>query len=123
MLLALLFGRFFCSTAPQAFFRPDRDLRGRRAQGLSRLDASSRPPLGLALTDPSTAACLSRWDFRWLVLQAGSGFFLFGGAPPQTVTLEFNTMGVVDEAIQYRIAEGGIGNDVVPLRHRDLACD
>jgi hypothetical protein len=30
---------FFCSTAPQAFFRPDRKCTGRRAQTLSRLAA------------------------------------------------------------------------------------
>lgn len=32
-------------------------------------------------------------------------------------------MGIVNDAVQYRIAEGGIGNDVVPLRHGDLTCD
>jgi len=32
-------------------------------------------------------------------------------------------MGVVNDAVQDRITEGGIGNDVVPLRYGDLACD
>jgi hypothetical protein len=32
-------------------------------------------------------------------------------------------MGVVNDAVQYRITEGGIGSDVVPLRHGNLACD
>jgi hypothetical protein len=32
-------------------------------------------------------------------------------------------VGIVNDAVQYRIAEGGIGNDVMPLRHGDLTCD
>ena len=32
-------------------------------------------------------------------------------------------MGVVNDAVQYRISEGGIGNDVMPLRHGHLTCD
>ena len=52
-----------------------------------------------------------------------SGLFLFAGASAQAVALEFDAMGVVNDAVQYRITEGGIGNDVVPLRHGDLACD
>ena len=32
-------------------------------------------------------------------------------------------MGVVNDAVQYGIAKGRIGDDVVPLRHGDLACD
>jgi len=54
---------------------------------------------------------------------AGSDLFLFAGSPTQAVALEFDAMGVVNDAVQYRIAERGIGNDVVPLRHGDLACD
>src|ERR1700720_2245991 len=54
---------------------------------------------------------------------AGSGLFLFAGAPAQTVALEFDAMGVVNDAVQYGIAERGVGNDVVPLRERHLACD
>jgi hypothetical protein len=46
------FGRFIgriheCRREP--FFRPDRKSRSRRAEGLSRLTASSRPPAGLGL--------------------------------------------------------------------------
>jgi len=47
-----------------------------------------------------------------------SGLFLFTGASAQAVALEFDAMGVVHDAIQYGIGEGGIGNDVVPLRQR-----
>lgn len=32
-------------------------------------------------------------------------------------------MRIVNDAVQYRIAKGGIGNDVMPLRHGDLTCD
>src|SRR5215831_19934223 len=53
----------------------------------------------------------------------GSGLFPFAGAPAQAVALELDAMGVVNDAVQYRIAEGGIGNDVMPLRDGDLACD
>jgi hypothetical protein len=37
------------------------------------------------------------------------------------VTLD--AMSVVNDAIQYRVAEGGVCNNVVPLRQGDLACD
>ena len=50
-------GPFFCSAAPQSFFRPGRRSRSRRAQGRSRL-AAFAAAAGLALTGPSTAA---RW--------------------------------------------------------------
>src|SRR5262249_14683352 len=56
----------------------------------------------------------------------GSGdqaFFFFAGAPAQAVALELDAMSVVNDTVQYRIAEGGIGNDVMPLRDGDLACD
>ncbi|MGY4408427.1 hypothetical protein ACVWW4_000163 [Bradyrhizobium sp. LB7.1] len=42
---------------------------------------------------------------------------------PQTVALEFDAVGIVNDAIQNRIAEGGIGNDIVPLRHGHLTRD
>jgi hypothetical protein len=42
----LLISHFFCSTAPQAFSRPDQERRSRRAETLSRLAALERPPLG-----------------------------------------------------------------------------
>ena len=29
----------------------------------------------------------------------------------------------MNDAIQYRVTESGIGNDVMPLRHGDLTCD
>ena len=57
----LSLGHFFCSTAPQAFFRPDRNSQRRRAQGLSRLAVAPsvrhapRFP-GHTFTAPSTAA-------------------------------------------------------------------
>src|SRR5581483_666398 len=34
-----------------------------------------------------------------------------------------DAVGIVNDAVQYRIAEGRIGNDVMPLRHGDLTCD
>jgi hypothetical protein len=46
----------------------------------------------------------------------GSGLFPFAGAPAQAVALELDAMGVVNDAVQYRITEGGIGDDVMPLR-------
>jgi hypothetical protein len=49
---------FFGSTAPLAFFCPDRSSRGRRAQGRSRLAASCAATARLGLDRPSTAACL-----------------------------------------------------------------
>jgi hypothetical protein len=50
----------------------------------------------------------------------GSGLYLFAGTPAQAVALEFDAMGAMHDAIQYSIAEGGIGNDVVPLCQRHL---
>ncbi|MGY4350102.1 hypothetical protein ACVWXM_006595 [Bradyrhizobium sp. GM7.3] len=32
-------------------------------------------------------------------------------------------MSIVNDAIQYRIAEGGVGNDIMPLRHGHLTSD
>lgn len=52
-----------------------------------------------------------------------SRLFLFAGLAPQTVALEFDAVGIVNDAIQNRIAEGGIGNDIVPLRHGHLTRD
>ena len=52
-----------------------------------------------------------------------SWFFLFAGLTAQAVAFELDAVGIVNDAVQYRVAEGGIGNDVMPLRHRDLACD
>src|SRR5258707_9085442 len=52
-----------------------------------------------------------------------SRFFLFAGLTAQAVALELDAVCIVNDAVQYRIAEGGIGNDVMPLRHGDLTCD
>ena len=52
-----------------------------------------------------------------------SRFFLFTGATTQTVAFELDAVGIVNDAVQYGIAESGIGYDVMPLRHGDLACD
>ena len=49
--------------------------------------------------------------------------FLFASLTPQAVAFELDAVGIVNDAVQYRIAEGGIGNDVMPLRHGDLTCD
>ena len=52
-----------------------------------------------------------------------SWFFLFAGLTAQAVALELDAVRIVNDAVQNRIAEGGIGNDVMPLRHGDLTCD
>jgi hypothetical protein len=52
-----------------------------------------------------------------------SWFFLFAGLAAQALAFELDAVRIVNDAIQYRIAEGGIGNDVMPLRHGDLTCD
>ena len=44
-----------------------------------------------------------------------SRLFPFAGLPAQAVAFELETVRIVNDAVQYRIAEGGIGNDVVPL--------
>jgi hypothetical protein len=52
-----------------------------------------------------------------------SRLFLFAGLTAQAVAFELDAMRIVNDAIQYRIGESGIGNDVMPLRHGDLTCD
>jgi len=52
-----------------------------------------------------------------------SRFFLFAGLTAQAVAFELDAVRIVNDAVQYRIAKGGIGNDVMPLRHGDLTCD
>ena len=52
-----------------------------------------------------------------------SWFFLFGGLTAQAVAFELDAVCIVNDTIQDRIAEGGVGNDVMPLRHGDLTCD
>ncbi len=45
-----------------------------------------------------------------------SRLFLFTGLAPQTVAFELDAVGIVNDAVQYRIAEGGITEHVrVPL--------
>ncbi|KRQ11968.1 hypothetical protein AOQ71_17255 [Bradyrhizobium manausense] len=41
----------------------------------------------------------------------------------QAIALELDAVGVVNDAVQYGVAECGIGNHVMPLRHGDLTCD
>jgi hypothetical protein len=81
------------------------------------------PPVGLGLDWPEHGGMLDRFGLqaagictvvrdwplarihtgcRWTM--AGSGFFLFAGPPAQTVALEFDAMSVVDDAVQYRVA-------------------
>lgn len=52
-----------------------------------------------------------------------SRLFLFAGLTPQAVALELDAMSIVNDAIQYRIAEGWIGNDIMPLRYGHLTRD
>jgi hypothetical protein len=51
---------FFCSTAPPAFFRPDRPSHSRRAQGRSRLAASCAAAARLGLDRPEHGGRLDR---------------------------------------------------------------
>src|SRR5215831_11230043 len=142
--LPLLFGgHSLVRPALRAFFRPDRRCptppRGRACQGWPRLRGH---PLGLGLDRPEHGGKLDGSGLpdgppiapaRNMPLvtarsaqgpwQRRSGPFLFAGAPAQAVALELDAMGVVNDTVQYRIAEGGIGNDVMPLRDGDLACD
>jgi hypothetical protein len=52
-----------------------------------------------------------------------SRFFLFAGPPAQAVAFEFDTMCIVNDAVQNRVAKSRIGNYVMPLGHRHLTCD
>ena len=49
--------------------------------------------------------------------------FLLVGGTAQTVALEFDAVSIVDDAVQNGVAEGRVGNNVVPLRHGHLTCD
>jgi hypothetical protein len=109
-------GPFFCSTRAGSILasRPQLSL-PTRAGSVTAGRSFAVTRQGLALTGPRTPAPL--------IARGGSRLLLFAGAAAQAVALEFDAMGVVNDAVQYRITEGGIGNDVVPLRHGDLACD
>ena len=41
----------------------------------------------------------------------------------QAVALEFDTVSIVNDAVQYRVTESWIRDNVVPLGHRHLTCD
>lgn len=45
------------------------------------------------------------------------------GPTTHTVALELDAVGIVNDAVQYGVAECGIGNHVMPLRHGGLTCD
>lgn len=45
------------------------------------------------------------------------------GPTTRTVALELDAVGVVNDAVQYGLAECGVGNHVMPLRHGGLTCD
>ena len=46
----------------------------------------------------------------------GARFFLFAGLTAQAVAFELDAVGIVNDAVQYRIAKGGITeHDRVPL--------
>jgi hypothetical protein len=63
---------------------------------------------------------VGRWgDCR----NAGSRLLLGIGAAAQAVAFELDAVSIVNDAIQDRVAEGWVGNDIVPLRQGDLACD
>ena len=125
-------GVFFCSTAPQAFFRPDRGSRRRRAQRLSRpaVAPPSRhaPPLpGRAFTASSTAA-------DWMVTGRKSGTALgnadvpidnrrpclrpyqAGGCARQTKVQPYGEPGIVASST---LLCGAVAIVVVVVRARD----
>ena len=45
------------------------------------------------------------------------------GFATQALALKFDAMGIVNDAVQYGVAERGIGDNIVPLRDGDLAGD
>ena len=52
--------------------------------------------------------------------ERGSGIFLFAGAPAQTVALEFDTMSVVNDAVQDGVAQGWVTEqDIIQVLVRD----
>ena len=120
----------FVRPAPRAFFRPDRHLSGRRAQGLSRLDASSRPPEGLGLDRPEHGGTL-----EWLRLPAGLVLVATGAHRPsllggfagaraaETVAGEIDAVGVMHDAIEDGVSVGRIADQAVPFVDGNLAGD
>jgi len=63
------------------------------------------------------------WPVNDCWVRQDAGPFLLVGATAQTVALEFDAVSIVDDAVQNGVAEGRVGNDVVPLRHGYLTCD
>lgn len=49
--------------------------------------------------------------------------FVFAGSAAQAVTLEFDTVSIVNDAVQYGVGEGWVCDNVMPLEHGHLACD
>ena len=61
------------------------------------------------------------WQLRSEMVHAA---FFFTGAASQAVALEFDTVSIVNcIAVQYRVTESWIRDNVVPLGHRHLTCD
>lgn len=52
-----------------------------------------------------------------------SRLFRFADLPAQAVAFEFEAVRIANDAIQYRVSENGIGNDIMLLRHWDPICD
>src|SRR5882724_7823220 len=79
-------GHSLVRPAPRAFFRPDRKSRRRRAQGLSRLAASSRPPEGLGLDWPEHGGMRIRsgLEAAGFCARTGQSFWPAGLAPTPT---------------------------------------
>src|SRR6185437_9029694 len=79
--------------------------------------ARSAPTSDAATRAGGTCGPAGRSRERW------SRAFPFAGLPAQAVAFELEAVRIVNDAIQYRVTESGIGNDVMPLRHGDLTCD
>ena len=72
----------------------------------------------------SEAPIRTAWrSAREMIENEGSEFRLFAGATAQTVALELDPMSIVDDAVQDRVAEGWIGDNVMPLGYGDLTGD
>lgn len=79
--------------------------------------ARSAPTSGAAARAGGTCGPVGRSGARW------SRCCPIVGPTTQAVALKLDAVGVVNDAVQYGVAEGGIGNHVMPLRHGDLTCD
>ena len=82
-------------------------------------------------TAPRAGRCVyanaraARWVTRFGTTRCSwlSGSFLSGLIFSQGLAIEWYAMRVVDDAIEDRISKGRLGEVLVPVLHRELACD